>query len=192
LHSCTFVPHIVAGRLHHHQLDPTRGQPRQQPTHLCWCRPEPFGLQRPRTLPLRVRHPYTGQQKPLPQIQPSRPQVENFVDDILASHARPFTDRAPERVSPEESRKRKKLTRVLPAATTPPWQQTVVLESTPIANLTYELTGITDRPAYQTDPTPFSGNRGGQQSGPDTFLEFDRGWCVDLAHESVTFVGGWV
>jgi hypothetical protein len=43
---------------------------------------------------------------------------------------------------------------VLPAATTPPWQQTVVLESTPIANLAYELTGITDRPAYQTDPTP--------------------------------------
>jgi hypothetical protein len=72
------------------------------------------------------------------------------------------------RASPEESRRRKKLTLVLRARTTPPWQQTVVLGSTPIANLIYELTSITERPAYQTDPTSFSSNRGGQRSGPDT------------------------
>jgi hypothetical protein len=36
------------------------------------------------------------------------------------------------------------LTLVLQARITPPWQQTVVLGSTPIANLLYELKGITD------------------------------------------------
>jgi hypothetical protein len=109
-------PPIIAGRLHHHELDPPFGQPGQQPAHLGRRRAEPFGLQRPRALPLWVRHPYTRQQKPLPQIQPSRPKIENFVDDILASHVRPFVNLPPELASPEESRKRKKLTLVLPAA----------------------------------------------------------------------------
>ncbi len=40
-----------------------------------------------------------------------------------------------------------------------------------VVQIIYELTGITERPAYQTDPAPFSGNRGGQQSGPVTLFE---------------------
>jgi len=63
------------------------------------------------------------------------------------------------------------LTHVLRSSTNTPCQTTVGLASTPIANLIYELTGITERPAYQTDPTSFSSNRGGQRSGPDTLFE---------------------
>jgi hypothetical protein len=62
-------------------------------------------------------------------------QFRNELHDCLTTRPDALFELIDGRASLEESRRRRKLTLVLRAGITPPWQQTVVLGSTPIANL---------------------------------------------------------
>lgn len=75
-------PPVVAGCLQHDDFHVPLPQPVQQAADLGRGRLEPFGLQRPHPGALLIRCPHARQQKPLAQIQTSRPKIDGLVLNI--------------------------------------------------------------------------------------------------------------